>query len=342
MYQYLKLIILFNYLYRLETYITNKIFYNCELPIGCRIDMIYSFHQHILKENVKIKSHQGVFCNLQNKSFALHFNKKDPRPSKYINCFMTSFENPLEERTFELNWPSKQMSILDASLDFHIFLEFLTYFNVDFNLNLVNLKGFNLKLFNERPMFNFSIENQIDPFFSITCINCRIDFYQNIDQKNNNTNNIRRVQSCKDFQEKPTLQPFLSFFQFGQLVSTWTSYRFSHCEYPTALCPLVFNNSNIIEIVLIGLIDTFYKERRFRIADPTDDIKTSFDSNINTLSIFKAENIRIDSTLLNALVFRKLRELTLYGFIQSIETNLFSQMTNLICKYAIYFYFNFV
>lgn len=48
---------------------------NCEIPAGCRFDLVYSFDQQMLKENFKTRTYKGVLCDFQNQSFSFKINQ---------------------------------------------------------------------------------------------------------------------------------------------------------------------------------------------------------------------------------------------------------------------------
>lgn len=216
---------------------------------------------------------------------------------------------------FQLDWSSQQSSILSDTLNFKLLLDYFYYFNQECTISLVNLKGFDLSMLN--PTTNVTIYSS---FLVLNCINCRVNFYKN----------RKLISSCNDLSNADN---FESFFQISQFYTFNLIYQFSHCEFPTRLCPLVFNNSKQIDSFnFIGLMDTFYKKRLFQISNETIDTRF-FYSNINQLSIYKAVNLRIDLKLLNPLVFNGLMRLSLFGFINSIDIDVFHRIESLKCMY---------
>ena len=86
------------------------------------------------------------------------------------------------------------------------------------------------------------------------------------------------------------------------------------------------SNSKLWSLEIIGLADTFYKKNILTIENRNFD---DLNSTIFELSILKAENINIDSNLLNPSVFKYLEMITLTGPVNMIDGKSLNAFKNL-------------
>ena len=108
------------------------------------------------------------------------------------------------------------------------------------------------------------------------------------------------IKSWQDILESNSI--VMSFFQINtsNLIATYNS------EYPTNVCPLVFKNSNIHQLFLMGMVDSYYKKNILKF---TSDVFNDFNSTIISLCFEKTENINlmIMSILLNDVIIKSIK-----------------------------------
>lgn len=97
-------------------------------------------------------------------------------------------------------------------------------------------------------------------------------------------------------------------------------------QFKSTICPLVFKNTNLHQLVIIGLTETFYKRNILTFENQTFN---DLNSQIWFLQI-KAENINIDSNLLNPSVFQSTMEIKLNGQVNTINGSSLNALKNLI------------
>ena len=93
-------------------------------------------------------------------------------------------------------------------------------------------------------------------------------------------------------------------------------------QLKTTICPIVFKNSSLSNLEIIGLSETFYKRNILTFENGTFN---DLNSDINKI-LLKAENINIDSNLLNPWIFKKLQEISLIGQVNMIDGSSLSEL----------------
>ena len=264
---------------------TSTFDFNCELPIGCEINDI-NFHINFFSDEKTSIQIQGILCNVRDEKF--HFNY--------------SMTSPLIEPCLIYNETKKQT----IEIRFHRDFIFGKWFNIknmlnygslfkvsdtNFNFNFVNLKGFQLEI----------DENVIsDYYFDFNCIKCNIAFYSN----------DRLIKSCRDITNTTRI---ISLFQLSYPDNTPSLSLFDP-QFKTTICPLMFKNSALDTLKIVGLTDTFYKRNVLSF----ENFRDYLNSEILYLKIH-AENINIDSSFLNPSVFAATSEIHLYGKVNRID-----------------------
>jgi hypothetical protein len=153
--------------------------------------------------------------------------------------------------------------ILGKQFNFQKMLNYMSYFVFYVNSTFVNLKGFEL---------DFTVDQNITTnisyyfYFQFQCIRCKIEFYYK----------GRHIKTCQDVLDSFPNGGFIkSLFQIQRGDNDLILVLF-HSEFKTKLCPLVFKNSYIFEIYLIGLSNTFYKRNILTIENRTfDDLNST-------------------------------------------------------------------
>jgi hypothetical protein len=102
-------------------------------------------------------------------------------------------------------------------------------------------------------------------------------------------------------------------------------------HFSKTVCPYLFKNAHIDQgFYLYWQVDSFLFVSLFRFQ--TDDVTMnrtniiSINSNISTFSIANSINFKLDTGLVNPLVFEKLSYITCQGTIKSIQTGLFKYL----------------
>ena len=239
-------------------------------------------------------------CKRIDQSFA--FNQD--QMNQIVNC--TSEIYNLEIVYFLL--PNHQ--IFDDSFDLDNIANFLpeNIMTVEFRF----IKGFDID--------RFQVKNEnLSVTFTLTFHFSKFEFYSK----------KKLVISCKDLTASPQ-----SIFQ----VFTY-KIMFYSSSFKKPICPLLFRNCFLNEIIFDGFVNSFYKRNVLNFEQLIDANNSDIDSKIVHLNLYYFIKIDIDSRLMNKLVFKNIRILTLFGEISSIESGLFKNFKHLkhIYLYADYF-----
>jgi hypothetical protein len=252
--------------------------FNCKLPFGCEINDV----QFVIDNNGNEKTsmgYPGLLCDIRNETF--QFDYKMPssflKPGNQDWCHIsTKLKYEIMEFRFPINF------ILSMKFNFQKMLNYMWFFEYNVDVNFVNLKGFELVIKNKK-----NIPIQEAEYFRFQCIRCKIEFYSK----------GRHIKTCEDIMTNSV--SIRSLFQIQRLNSNTMIILF-HSEFKTTLCPLVFKNSNISQLEIVDFSDTFYKRNILKFENRTFD---NLNSTIKYMRILKAENLNIDSNLLNPSVF---------------------------------------
>jgi hypothetical protein len=96
-----------------------------------------------------------------------------------------------------------------------------------------------------------------------------------------------------------------------------------------SVCPFLFRNASIATFQIDYQVDTFLFVNLLKFQQVNDTKTSSINSNISELDISKSYNYKLDTDLLNPLVFEYLRVLNCLGSIKSIRTGLFEHFKRL-------------
>lgn len=290
--------------------------FNCILPPGCRIDRVHLYQSYHAEEKNFRRNARGIRCDMNNKNnFKFGFDVSSS-PFLTVNqssCFIDEAPQKRNEESqmIELKWPTNSRpGILEESFGFYNLLNYSKNFEYVVDLTFVNLNGFDISLIDYTKTINMS------SLGNFVCLRCKFNFYIN----------RKLVTSCEDI--KNTSVEIISIFQLA--AKDDIVLILGECEFKQTLCPLVFKNSYISNLIVTDLIDSFYKTSIIRISNETS---FSFESNISNLAIF-TQDIRLDLNFLNPLVFQNLKTIFIEGSIESIDGAIFKYLKNL-------FYVNF-
>ena len=279
--------------------------FNCKLPFGCEIKDVQFVINYSGSEKTSMR-YPGILCDIRNETFQFNYSMSMESPllipdSK--NWCHVSSSRKTKYDILEFRFPSN--FILSKRFNFQKMSEYTWYFKQDIDINFVNLKGFELDIITTDQ--NISTHNFTHSYFLFQCIRCKIEFYSN----------GRHMKTCQDILNSDPNFIVMSLFQILPL-NYLSQIILFHSEFKTTVCPLVFKNSHLEEFYVIGLADTFYKRNILTIENSTFD---DLNSEINYLSIEKAEKINIDFNLLNPSVFQDLVTIYLSGSFNKIDGN---------------------
>ena len=284
---------------------------NCKLPFGCEINTV----QCIMNFNGYEKTSwriPGILCDIRNEKYQFNYTVM-PLLKPDVLCEFDS-ENIRDIIEFRFH----NSFILDKQFNFMNFVAYTSFFLYYLDANFVNLNGFELDIIDKNQNISYYIEqDSVDKFYFI---NSKIEFYSN----------GRQMKTCQDIIDSyPDKNISIrSLFQIqGVNNSNKANIALVYSEFRTALCPLVFNNSRIRSLYIVGLANTFFKRNLLNIENRTFD--GGLNSKIEYLNIKKEENLNIDSNLLNPSVFRKLNIFQISGPVNTIDGKSFKALKNL-------------
>lgn len=99
-------------------------------------------------------------------------------------------------------------------------------------------------------------------------------------------------------------------------------FRLIEYDFSRSICPLFFMNTTFYVLEIRYMINTFYKTNVLNF-ETLHRNSTTARGTLEKLCIEKIEKIRVDSSLLNELLFENVRSIHLFGEIDSIESNVF-------------------
>ena len=272
--------------------------FNCHPPIGCEITDAHYQTNYFGYEKTSIEM-PGVLCNIRDKQFQFNYPMPTPLLVNNDRCVINQ-EYFIE--TIEFRFHSD--FIMSKQFNFTNMLNYMDFFNYFFYPSFVNLKGFELDIINGQNI-NIISQRKIERLF---CVRCKIEFYSN----------RRPVKTCQDINDSNNTSIRSLFqiqFQTNLFESNGLTMVLLDPQFKSTLCPLVFKNSNIADIEIRGLVDTFYKTNILAFENRTFNDLNSTIRKVYT----KIENINIDSNLLNPSVFQNLEEIYFYGSVNKID-----------------------
>ena len=245
------------------------------------------------------KDNFHYICKRIDQSFAF----SQDQINEIVNCTAEIFE--LETVYFLLS----SHHILDDSFDLVNIANFLP--NNIMRVRFRFIKGFDIDRFHVKYQ-NLSATFTLELYFS------KLEFYSR----------KKLIGSCKDLTTFPQ-----SIFQ----VFTY-KIMFLKSSFKKSICPFLFRNSSLWELSFDGFVNSFYKRNLLNFEKIIDTNNIDIGSKISHLKLCNSIKIDIDSILMDKLVFKNLRILTLFGEISSIESGLFK---NFKCLNHIYLYANY-
>ena len=288
----------------------------CGLPSVCQVQRVNILIDASGREKMTSKVSTGLRCDIVEGFFFRFHNNQ---------CLFKA-----REFIIELRWPNSNTHdlIFDAKLNASNLFEVISpnLYDKEFSLNLVNIKGFGCNINDMKILTNWSIKK-------ILLTNCKFEFYDK---------NHKRMNTCGDFIES-NVTSIQSIFQMYKVSYKfyYDPYYFSYqiyyykdylnvtiinADFKQPLCPLVFNNSGIHMLQIIGLVDSFYKKNVLSFSNYTFKGLTTI---IQRLELDKVQNINLDFNLLNPDVFNYIRTIDIFGSINRIEESIFPTFKSL-------------
>ena len=278
--------------------------FDCNLPNGCYIQQRkYDINEYSYEKNLFNDNFQAIICTPL-RGFQFRFEVNDMTNK---TCIINDF---YKYEVVLFKWPkNRKLIILDKSFNVPNMLEYLTYFYWYINVHFVNLRGIDINLSDTET----SIMENNPSVKAFIFIASTMNFYTN----------GKLIKSCEDILESNST--IVSIFQINR-INNFKNVAIDNCEFPNSICPLVFKNSNIYTLFLMGLVDSFYKNSTLTF---TNNTFNDLNSTIYYLELDKVENINLDLSLLNPSVFRNLDKIFVFGALKSIDKSLFTMLPDL-------------
>jgi hypothetical protein len=288
----------------------------CSLPVGCDFKPINAIDNPSASEFYSNTDITGIKYTVKDSTYQFSFLKwlvnVYNQTTNSLNCDMN---NTTENCIIELKWPSRQSFIMKNSFSIIDLVKFMNFINCRFNLRFTNVNGFETHLFNV-DYSNLAYSTILDARMirSMEFVNTRFSFYSN----------GRAVNSCRDLYLLNLTDP-RSIFQVRPMFGS-DEFVLLKSRFNDVICPLLFKNVEVFKIFIIGMSNLFFKRNVLAFSN---DIIDNLNSSIQTLVLFKTENIDIDLSLLHPSVFKELATIYSYGHINTIDANLFVYLANL-------------
>lgn len=284
--------------------------FNCYLPEGCRLEKVY--HRQSLNFIEKGKSKFfAIVCDINSEDFELKLNHSIPRKTDHT-CDLTPEIGNGHWQSAIFRWLSRDESaILDERFNLTNAIAYFKHFKTHVNLNVYGVNGFGLNLFHK----NLNLKNTHIQSFEL--IDIRLEFYH--DKK--------KMNSCQEIIDL-NLKEIKSIFQITIAKGRTTHYFILRdVQYKSKICPLVLQNSDIDQLILYGLVNTFYKKSVLTFED--FNFTTVLNSKIEHLQLMNVHDIDLDLNLLNRLVFDETDKFKVHsGSLKSINEETFKFFKN--------------
>lgn len=232
-----------------------------------------------------------------------HFNEKFDEDNYTRNGLCLPTNGLVFKYSLYIQPNSAKAKILDNSFDLHkVFTHINRTFITTYQLYFTNVKG-----------FSYDLAMNVNNLFIY------INFYDSEFRFYNGENQL--IKSCDDY-----IAPNLSknFIVKSRLMPV-PSFTFSNSRFRDPICPLVFANTTISELLFKDLVKSYYKTNYIRFVNESFQL----DSYIDLLSIVNLYNLDIDLSLVNREVFKNTPKFYFDGVINSIQTDFFAHFNDL-------------
>ena len=291
----------------------------CVLPSVCKIQNINIILDILAKEKTAQKSQKGLKCDVY-EGYQFDVNISTSMAAQCSNLLFSQTNGSIEIR-----WSKNNNEILDRNINIKSLFSIFEKWYHTYSINFVNIKKFDLDLFDINNFFNLIIPS----IHSVVCLSCRFDFYFNKTKLSSCQDIVPFIMSWTPFMSifqifKPTPGNLYGFYPIFIDLNDYTDIALVNSDFNSSLCPLVFANSFIDYFHLIGMMDTFYKRNILRfISFPN---ASTIYSHINTLCLSQVQNINLDLDFLNPLVFQHVMRIYIYGSINKINSEIFTRL----------------
>ena len=278
--------------------------FNCRLPEGCRIENVYNSEEFFNFNQKEFFLYPEIMCDINDK-FEFSFKDQTPIITSDKSCFTSLYKDIKSRIIFKWTSSSNELNILEKRFNFTNVIRYLSFFKPKVYISFWSIKGFDVKFLGES--YNMSKNSSINV---ISLSDCRLNFYHN----------KKKINSCQDFSDYNITQ-IASIFQISFNVSDITKqFEFKKVEYKENICPLLFNNSKIRNVIFNDLTDTFYKKNVLTFSNETYQ---KINSSIKGVILFNSYNVNIDLNLFHQSVFCDLGSLFLAsGSIKSLSLDI--------------------
>ena len=269
-------------------YIIPTTAFNCKLPKNCKICDVHKVSNYLLYE-AKYVPFTGIECDIRDEKFQFTYPMPSPLLKPNRSCRINFKYAETVQFRFHGNF------ILGKQFNFTNMLNYMYFFKNYITVSFVSIKGFELDLgFKNGLKRNLTMNG-------FSCVKCDINFYSS----------GRPVKTCQEILDSNNV----SIRSLFQIQTDLRDLILIDIQLKTAICPLVFKNSDLSKLEIIGLSDTFYKRNILTFENRSFD---DLNSNIIEL-VLKTENLNIDSNLLNPWVFQKLQDISFFGSMNMIN-----------------------
>lgn len=222
-------------------------------------------------------------------------------------------EEPIENVVYELERRNQRAAVL-ATLDFDALIQIAPFTLTFYNLEGIELNSVGLKL----PLKGNKLDtDSYSGFNEIQLIDSKIDSYSH-----------GQVSCSKQVDEKGKSlirYSFLSVLSFST-----TSLTLSNVDYRRKVCPLLFQDVQIFNIILVYMQNSFYRRNFIQFDNDDPDLnELDFGLTIDSVEFIESHNIEMTSRVLDPRLFASLKQLTFEGTLDSIEPELFPSLKSL-------------
>lgn len=198
------------------------------------------------------------------------------------------------------NWP-----ILNRSLSVFKIYDLL---DLKYTYNFINFKGFDIDS-------DIEVKN--------SWLRFKMDF--NLFKQN------KLIKDCADFADSNS-QGFI--FRQTEVRDNNNDFwikgvYFKQARAKKPICSLFFRNARIVSFYLQSVANSFYAKNMLTFANPVGNTTTALNSSILYLDVQNIYGVDIDSSFLNAQIFARIKGLSLFGHLNSIDHDVFKPFRDL-------------
>ena len=271
------------------------------LPERCRFEDVFVTPNY---ENLEkgFWKHFSLLCEFDLNNNAFKFNMT------LVKCDEENNEKMGRILDIIFRWTSSNdLAILDKRFQYsNVELFFIHWRILPRDFRFWNFDGFDLNILDELLKHYF--------VRTIEIAKSRLDFYHN----------KRKIESCEDITNL-NLTLIRSIFQITRITGILI---LRDIQYKHSICPLVFQNFESYKLLLIDLVDSFYKRSILNFHNET---YPNLNYYVTHLEIYKARDINLDLSLLHPSVFNFTEKIKIdSGSLNSISGEIFKHLKMLL------------